>query len=104
LAFLKGDSIFLQSDFSAQLPGDTIKVVSHKVKRWVAALLAFPVIGITGAHRIYLGCAPYVPIFYLGTLGGFGILPTIDFFVIIFAKKEKFESYMNSSKVFMWAD
>ena len=69
----------------------------------VAAVLAFPLFGIIGLHRIYLGTKPYVPVVYIATLGGCaGVLPLIDFFVILFSNKEAFERYKENPKVFMW--
>ncbi|MBX3163757.1 MAG: TM2 domain-containing protein [Bacteroidetes bacterium] len=77
---------------------------STKSKHLTAAALAFPFpFGIVGLHRIYLGCAPYVPIVYIATLGGmFGVLPFIDFCVLLV--KKKIDKYMNNKKVFMWID
>lgn len=73
-------------------------------KRSIAAVLAFPLLGIVGLHRIYLGTKPYVPVVYIATLGGCaGILPLIDFCVILLSDKETFESYQNNPRVFMWA-
>jgi hypothetical protein len=73
-------------------------------KRSIAAVLAFPLFGIVGLHRIYLGTKPYVPVVYIATLGGCaGILPLIDFCVILLSDKETFESYQNNPRVFMWA-
>jgi TM2 domain-containing membrane protein YozV len=74
----------------------------ERTKKLTAALLAFPFpFGIVGLHRIYLGTKPYVPVAYIASLGGvFGILPLIDFFVILFDKD--FEHYENNGKVFMW--
>lgn len=71
-------------------------------KKITAATLAFPFpFGIVGLHRIYLGTKPYVPVAYIGTVGGvFGILPLIDFFKITFDKD--LEQYQNNGKVFMW--
>ena len=80
---------------------DSVKI-SGKKKKWVAALLAFPLFGITGAHRIYLGTEPYMPLVYLATLGGFGILPLVDFIVILCTPKDKLEEYFDNGKVFMW--
>jgi TM2 domain-containing membrane protein YozV len=69
----------------------------------IAAALAFPLTGITGIHRIYLGTKPYVPVVYIGTAGGcFGILPFIDFVVILVEKD--ISRYENNSKLFMWVD
>lgn len=71
-------------------------------QKLTAALLAFPFpFGIVGLHRIYLGTKPYVPVAYIASLGGiFGILPLVDFFVILFDKD--FDSYKNNDKVLMW--
>lgn len=71
-------------------------------KKITAAVLAFPFpFGIVGLHRIYMGTKPYVPVVYIATVGGvFGILPFIDFCVLMFDKD--FKRYENNGKVFMW--
>lgn len=80
------------------------KAKQKKNKKITAAILAFPFpFGIVGLHRIYLGTAPYVPVAYIGSLGGvFGVLPFIDFCVLILDKDEK--RYLNNKKVFMWVN
>lgn len=79
-----------------------LKSKKKKTKKITAALLAFPFpFGIVGLHRIYLGTAPYVPVVYIGSLGGvFGILPFIDFCVLLMDKDH--ERYINNKQVFMW--
>ncbi|MDZ4665692.1 MAG: NINE protein [Bacteroidota bacterium] len=79
-----------------------VKKQRKKNKKVMAAILAFPFpFGIVGLHRIYLGTAPHVPIVYIGTFGGvLGILPFIDFCVIMLDKD--FERYNNNNKIFMW--
>lgn len=71
-------------------------------KRVTSAVLAFPFpFGMVGLHRIYLGTKPHVPVVYIGSFGGAcGILPLIDFFMIIFTKD--FDHYRDNGKVFMW--
>jgi hypothetical protein len=71
-------------------------------RRLIAACLAFPLpVGFLGAHRIFLGTNPYVPVAYAGTLGGcLGAIPLVDFFVIVFSKN--FEQYENNPRFFMW--
>jgi TM2 domain-containing membrane protein YozV len=86
-------------------PSPLLQALRHKQKKnkkVVAALLAFPFpFGIVGLHRIYLGCAPYVPVAYIGSLGGvFGILPFIDFCVLLLDKD--IDRYINNKKIFMW--
>lgn len=73
-------------------------------KKITAAILAFPLpFGIVGLHRIYMGCAPYVPVVYIASLGGaFGLLPLIDFCVIL--RDKTTEEFNNNKKVFMWVD
>lgn len=67
----------------------------------VAAMLAFPITGITGIHRVYLGTRAYIPVVYVGTLGGCaGILPLVDFVVLLIDKD--ITPYENNGKVFMW--
>ena len=71
-------------------------------KRLGAALIAIP-LGMLGMHRIYLGTKPIVPIFYILTFGGgFGILPFIDFVVLIMADDMK--PYINNPRIFMWSN
>lgn len=70
-------------------------------KKQIAAMLSFPLIGATGAHRIYLGTEPLVPVTYTATLGGcFGILPLIDFIAIL--SEKDISIFENNPKVFMW--
>ncbi|PBQ33358.1 hypothetical protein CNR22_16755 [Sphingobacteriaceae bacterium] len=75
-----------------------------KNKKLTAALLAFPFpFGIVGLHRIYLGCAPYVPVVYIGSFGGIvGLLPLIDFCFILLEKDMK--PFTDNKKVFMWVN
>lgn len=78
------------------------RIKPNNTKKYVAAALAFPFpFGIVGLHRIYLGCQPYVPVAYIGTVGGgFGVLPFIDFCAILSHKN--IDTYVNNKKVFMW--
>jgi hypothetical protein len=78
--------------------------VFKKSNKLMAAVLSFPVpFGILGLHRVYLGTKPYVPFFYIGTLGGcLGILPLIDFICIISSGRNELQQYENCPGVFMW--
>jgi hypothetical protein len=73
-------------------------------KKIIAATLAFPLpFGVIGLHRLYLGTKPYIPLVYIGTVGGaFGILPFIDFCVILLDKD--INHYKANSHVFMWIE
>ena len=82
-----------------------IKIIT-KIKEKVGvnkgtALLILLLTGPLGGHRIYLGTSMYVPIAYTLTIGGgFGVLPLIDAFVIIFT--DDLSKYINNDKVIMW--
>lgn len=80
------------------------KQKQQKNKKIIAAVLAFPFpFGIVGLHRIYMGTSPHVPVVYIGTLGGiFGILPFIDFCVIVLDKN--IDRYIENKQVLMWVD
>lgn len=71
-------------------------------KKIVSSVLALPFpFGFIGAHRVMLGCKPWVPVVYVATFGGcFGLLPLIDFFVIAFSKD--ISQYENNPHIFMW--
>lgn len=98
------------SEFKAELqarPSPLLKAFRDKQsknKKIIAVALAFPLpFGIVGLHRIYLGSAPYVPVAYIASLGGmFGVLPFIDFCVLLAVKK--IDPYTNNQKIFMWVN
>jgi len=94
-------SQFAFSDSLLANPKDTIH---HKKHRLIAAILAFPVIGIFGLHRIYLGTSVKVPVIYIVTLGGgLGILPFIDFVMILLSRDKEFHAkYEHNHYLFMW--
>ncbi|HXC04225.1 MAG TPA: hypothetical protein VNZ86_05690 [Bacteroidia bacterium] len=71
-------------------------------KRFIAACLAFPLpTGFLGAHRIFLGTNPYIPVAYVATLGGcLGVIPAVDFFAILFSRD--LDQYTNNPRMFMW--
>lgn len=79
-----------------------LKKDDQRKTRITAAILAIA-LGPFGVHRLYLGTKPYVPAVYVATVGGgIGILPFIDFIVLVFTKD--ITPYMNNNKVFMWAN
>lgn len=82
----------------------SIKKKNNTRKKIISATLAFPLpFGVIGLHRIYLGTKPYIPLVYIGTIGGaFGILPFIDFCVILLDKD--IDRYKANSHVFMWIE
>lgn len=98
--YLKRDTIYLNTSLDINsLPS---KIDSTTRKKIIVSLFAFPFpMGFMGAHRVMLGCKPWIPVVYMATFGGcFGLLPLIDFCVIAFSKN--IEQYENNSHVFMW--
>ena len=72
----------------------------HRVNRALAAALAVT-LGPFGAHRLYLGTRPKVPLIYGLTFGGFGVLVLIDLGHILFT--QDLAAFQDSERVFMWA-
>ncbi|MGL5890223.1 MAG: TM2 domain-containing protein [Bacteroidia bacterium] len=89
---------------TAQTQPEVKQTGSRENVKLIAAILAFPFpFGMIGLHRIYLGTKPWVPVVYVCTLGGcFGVLPFIDFIVILLQDEEGLKQYQNNDKVFMW--
>lgn len=83
---------------------NSFKKKAAEKKKLIAAALALPLpFGILGLHRIYLGTKPFIPLVYIVTLGGgFGILPFIDFCVLLLDKD--ISRYGNNSHIFMWIE
>ena len=100
----QGDTLFVKVD--GAVADSLIKKVESKKeknkKKFVSALFAFPFpFGFMGGHRVMLGTKPWVPVVYVATFGGcFGVLPLIDFFVILCSKD--IEQYENNPNIFMW--
>jgi TM2 domain-containing membrane protein YozV len=87
--------------FSDSIKDTPKKVKFHKKHRLIAALLAFP-LGVFGLHRMYLGTSAKIPLIYIVTIGGgFGILPFIDF-VLILLNKDIHLNYTSNTHIFMW--
>ncbi len=102
----KAALVKIKRDSTKLAEADTIKLNLagggfHKKHRLVAALLAFP-LGLFGLHRMYLHTSAKVPIIYIATLGGgLGILPFIDF-VLILLNKDIHTNYTSNPHLFMW--
>ncbi|MCB0793590.1 MAG: TM2 domain-containing protein [Flavobacteriales bacterium] len=73
---------------------------TQEPERLIAAVLNLG-LGTFGAHRLYLGTSPKVPIIYGITFGGFGILALIDLGHVLFTKD--LDPYRHNEHVFMWA-
>ena len=71
-------------------------------KNFVAAILLNFFLGWLGIHRLYLGTATMTWVGYILTCGGiFGIVPFVDFIVLII-HNDDISPYVDNTKFFMW--
>ncbi|HVU55686.1 MAG TPA: TM2 domain-containing protein [Puia sp.] len=72
-------------------------------KTFVAAILLDFFLGGLGIHRLYLGTATLTWVGYILTFCGiFGIVPLVDFIVLI-VHNDDISPYVDNTKFFMWA-
>lgn len=90
-------------DGFTELPaGFPAMAVASKDKDVVVALLLDFFLGGLGIHRFYLGTKTMTGIGYILTCGGiFGIVPLIDFIVLII-DNDDISPYIDNPKFFMW--
>jgi TM2 domain-containing membrane protein YozV len=90
-------------DGLTELPaGFPAMAVASNDKDVVVALLLDFFLGGLGIHRFYLGTKTMTGIGYILTFGGiFGIVPLIDFIVLII-DNDDISPYIDNPKFFMW--
>ena len=72
-------------------------------KNFVAAILLNFFLGGLGIHRLYLGTATMIWIGYILTCGGiFGVVPFVDFIVLII-HNDDISEFVDNPKFFMWS-
>lgn len=69
------------------------------------AVILATFLGFIGVHRFYMGTATLTGIGYILTLGGCGIVATVDWVVLLIAlvNKESISKYEDNPKFFMWS-
>ena len=73
-------------------------------KNFATALLLNFFLGGLGIHRLYLGTKTMTWVGYILTCGGiFGIVPLVDFIVLII-HNDDISPYVDNPKFFMWAN
>ena len=78
-------------------------VVASKDKDAIVAIVLDFFLGGFGIHRFYLGTETLTGLGYILTCGGiFGIVPLVDFVVLIIDNKD-ISPYVNNPKFFMWS-
>lgn len=88
------------SDLS--LPGSLASNLPAQEKDAIVAIVLDFFLGGFGVHRFYLGTEVMTGVGYILTCGGiFGIVPLVDFVVLIINNKD-ISKYVNNPKFFMW--
>lgn len=90
------------SEMSAVASTVSTTVVASKQKDAIVAIVLDFFLGGLGVHRFYLGTKTLTGIGYILTCGGiFGIVPLVDFIVLIIDNKD-ISPYIDNPKFFMW--
>ena len=93
---------FNTSDLNSGSTSFVSSAPSGKGKDAVVAIVLDFFLGGLGIHRFYLGTEVLTGLGYILTCGGiFGIVPLIDFVVLIINNKD-ISPYVNNPKFFMW--
>lgn len=89
-------------DLSSVMSNSTATLMPSKQKDAVVAIVLDFFLGGFGIHRFYLGTETLTGLGYILTCGGiFGIVPLVDFVVLIIDNKD-ISPYVNNPKFFMW--
>jgi TM2 domain-containing membrane protein YozV len=84
------------------LTGYSTTTLAGSNKDAIVAIVLDFFLGGFGVHRFYLGTEVMTGIGYILTCGGiFGIVPLVDFVVLIIDNKD-ISKYVNNPKFFMW--
>jgi TM2 domain-containing membrane protein YozV len=84
------------------LTGYSTATFSSSDKNAIVAIVLDFFLGGFGVHRFYLGTEVLTGIGYILTCGGiFGIVPLVDFVVLIIDNKD-ISKYCNNPRFFMW--
>lgn len=80
-----------------------LQEADHGKQPGIAFALAWT-LGYVGVHRFYLGTSVGVGLGYIFTLGGCGIVATIDWIMLLIEVIEpnNFDAYVNNNSFFMW--
>lgn len=76
---------------------------NHGKQPAVAFALAWT-LGYLGIHRFYLGTSTGVGLGYIFTLGGCGIVATVDWIMLLIEviEVQNFDNYVDNNSFFMW--
>lgn len=90
------------TEMASVVSNSSVALAPSKDKDAVVAIVLDFFLGGFGIHRFYLGTETLTGIGYILTCGGiFGIVPLVDFIVLIIDNKD-ISPYINNPKFFMW--
>lgn len=94
---------FNATEVNALASNISTTVMAGPKKDAIVAIALDFFLGGLGIHRFYLGTETLTWVGYILTCGGiFGIVPLVDFVVLII-NNEDISAYVNNPKFFMWA-
>ena len=89
-------------EMTSVVSNSSVALMPSNDKGAVVAIVLDFFLGGLGIHRFYLGTETLTGIGYILTCGGiFGIVPLVDFIVLIIDNKD-ISPYINNPKFFMW--
>lgn len=89
-------------EMNSVVSNSSVALAPSNDKDAVVAIVLDFFLGGLGIHRFYLGTETLTGIGYILTCGGiFGIVPLVDFIVLIIDNKD-ISPYINNPKFFMW--
>lgn len=89
-------------EMTSVVSNSSVALAPSKDKDAIVAIVLDFFLGGLGIHRFYLGTETLTGIGYILTCGGiFGIVPLVDFIVLIIDNKD-ISPYINNPKFFMW--
>lgn len=103
--FASSQQVDPMSAFNGAFGATALQSADHGKQPAVAFALAW-VLGPLGIHRFYLGTAALTGVGYILTFGGCGIVATVDWIMLLIEliDENKFESYVNNPRFFMWTN
>lgn len=94
--------IFFQETETGQFEAKKWWLKENAENPRLVAIVLDATLGLFGVHRMYLGTAVAVPVFYTLTAGGGGILWLVDLGLLIAAKD--LEPFYDNPYLFMWRE
>ena len=97
------DALFTEAVAEASASSSVSAGMDSQTKNIVALVLDMVGLGFVGVHRLILGTQPINCLWYILTVGGiFGIIPLIDWIMILIDLINGSASYLDNPAFIMW--